>query len=127
MDIKALKLVDDKPPIRMDRKASRRLRLSTGAMLQSVIAQEEASGSKTTGRKWYWKEADGSYRASLKFGRSVLELDKGKFSIRCEDLSEVSETFEKLASMVVAEQFDEQLDRLAIAARKQFARKQSTS
>jgi len=56
----------------------------------------------------------------LKFGRTVIELAKGKFSVRCDNLDEVSKTFETLAEMVVASRFDEQLDHIALATRKQF-------
>lgn len=120
MDISTLKLATDKPPHRVDRRVARRLRLSEQANFQSRLAKEEASGAKITTKRWYWKEADGSYRASLKFGRIVLELAKGKFSVRCDSLEEVSEIFEKLSEMVVAAQFDEQLDRIAVATRQQF-------
>ena len=127
MDTSTLKFVNDKPPVRVDRKIARRTKLADGAMLQSGLAKDEASGTKITTKRWYWKEADGSYRASLKFGRTVLELAKEKFSVRCDTLDEVSKAFEKLAEMVAASQFDEQLDRIALATRKQFNKGQKAT
>ena len=123
MDINTLKLVDDKPPHNTDRKIARRLRLAAGAASQAKLSKEEAAGSKTKAHKWYWRETDGSYRASLKFGWRILELAKGKCSVRCENLDEVSTVFDKLASMATAAQFDEQLERIAVATRKQFAKR----
>lgn len=120
MNINTLNLANDKPPVKLDRKIARRMKLVDGATVQSQFAKEEASGTKITTRKWYWKEPDETYRASLKLGRVVLELAKGKFSVRCNSLEEVSEVYAKLAMMVTSGDFDEQLDGFAAATRKQF-------
>jgi len=60
MEVNTLKFVDDKPPVTVDRRVGRRMKLANGAMLQSQFASEEASGMKITTKRWYWKELDGS-------------------------------------------------------------------
>lgn len=122
MNIGNLKLSNDKPHHTIDRNANRRLRLSTSSLAQAKLAEQEAEGSTVKGRKWYWLEADGTYRASLKFGRQVLELEKGKFSVHCTNLNEVADAFLKLAEIVKSGHFDQQLDRCAQAIRKQFSK-----
>ena len=67
-----------------------------------------------TGRKipqWFWLDDSGSYYLSINYGKSPIELAKGKFSIVCTGLEQVKSSLETVKSSVLKGDFDTVLDK----------------
>ena len=76
-----------------------------------------------TGRKipqWFWLDDSGSYYLSINYGKSPIELAKGKFSIVCTGLEEVKSSLETVKSSVLKGDFDTVLDKRSKTIRANF-------
>lgn len=77
-----------------------------------------------TGRKipqWFWLDDSGSYYLSINYGKSPIELAKGKFSIVCTGLEQVKSSFETVKSSVLKGDFDTVLDQRSKVIRSKFS------
>ena len=76
-----------------------------------------------TGRKipqWFWLDDSGSYYLSINYGKSPIELAKGKFSIVCTELQQVKSSLETVKSSVLKGDFDTVLDKRSKVIRSNF-------
>ena len=76
-----------------------------------------------TGRKipqWFWLDDSGSYYLSINYGKSPIELAKGKFSIVCTGLEQVKRSLETVKSSVLKGDFDTVLDKRSKLIRSNF-------
>lgn len=76
-----------------------------------------------TGRKipqWFWLDDSGSYYLSINYGKSPIELAKGKFSIVCTGLEQVKSSLETVKSSVLKGDFDTVLDKRSKVIRANF-------
>lgn len=76
-----------------------------------------------TGRKipqWFWLDDSGSYYLSINYGKSPIELAKGKFSIVCTGLEQVKSSLETVKSSVLKGDFDTVLDKRSKVIRSNF-------
>lgn len=76
-----------------------------------------------TGRKipqWFWLDDSGSYYLSINYGKSPIELAKGKFSIVCTGLEQVKSSLETVKSSVLKGDFDTVLDKRSKLIRSNF-------
>ena len=77
-----------------------------------------------TGRKipqWFWLDDSGSYYLSINYGKSPIELAKGKFSIVCAGLEQVKSSLETVKSSVLKGDFDTVLDKRSKVIRSNFS------
>jgi len=77
-----------------------------------------------TGRKipqWFWLDDSGSYYLSINYGKSPIELAKGKFSIVCTGLEQVKSSLETVKSSVLKGDFDTVLDKRSKVIRSNFS------
>ena len=76
-----------------------------------------------TGRKipqWFWLDDSGSYYLSINYGKSPIELAKGKFSIVCTGLEQVKSSLETVKSSILKGDFDPQLEKRSKVIRGNF-------
>lgn len=76
-----------------------------------------------TGRKipqWFWLDDSGSYYLSINYGKSPIELAKGKFSIVCTGLEQVKSSLETVKSSVLKGDFDTVLGKRSKTIRANF-------
>jgi len=76
-----------------------------------------------TGRKiskWFWLDDSGSYYLSINYGKSPIELAKGKFSIVCTGLEQVKSSLGTVKSSVLKGDFDTVLDKRSKVIRSNF-------
>ncbi|MEP3051805.1 MAG: hypothetical protein ABJP48_03585 [Erythrobacter sp.] len=69
---------------------------------------------------WVWMAVDGTYYLPIKYGKQVIELQKGMVSIECQNLDEVEHALCEVRGMVLAGKLDEQLEAASSAIRKRF-------
>ncbi|MBF9052696.1 hypothetical protein LSUCC1028_00370 [Rhodobacterales bacterium LSUCC1028] len=74
---------------------SKRLRLINNLInQQSQIEKFERGGWNP--RMWFWQIEDGSYLFEVRYGRSAIELQKGKTAIKCGDLKHLRASIEEV-------------------------------
>jgi hypothetical protein len=79
----------------------------------------------SNGRKlptWFWLDETGSYFLSIKYGKTSLELAKGKFSVVCKDISEVKNSLVVIKDSIQRGEFDNHLEKHSKEIRKNFNR-----
>ncbi len=77
---------------------------------------------------WWFNDENNNFYLTIRYGKSDLELDKGKFSIMCKDIDEVSDSLEKIKELVVSGSFDTTLNDVSKSIRTNFKpTKSSTS
>jgi len=69
---------------------------------------------------WVWMSTDGTYYLPIKYGKQVLELQKGMTSVECQNLDEIEHALCEVRGMVLAGKLDNQLEQASSAIRKKF-------
>lgn len=114
-----LKLVAVKKPENSNPVIERREKLITGLNRQLDLIDHYRCGNKVRGI-WWWVDESGSIFSPVKYGKTVLELSKGKFAIECKSIEELESTLETVKDLTRRGQFDEILKRTAEELRSKF-------
>ena len=117
----SLNLVPVKKPDSLNPIVQRRERLIKSINRQLELIQKHRIGEKTT-RVWFWTNEDGNYFLPIKYGKQVLELGKGKFSIQCSSLDDVETNLESVKTFVMKGEFDQILTTVSREIRKKFGK-----
>lgn len=90
---------------------------------EGLLEGKDVVRDQYTGRKipqWFWLDDSGSYYLSINYGKSPIELAKGKFSIVCTGLEQVKSSLETVKSSVLKGDFDTVLDKRSKLIRSNF-------
>lgn len=90
---------------------------------EGLLQGKDVVRDQYTGRKipqWFWLDDSGSYYLSINYGKSPIELAKGKFSIVCTGLEQVKGSLETVKSSVLKGDFDTVLDKRSKLIRSNF-------
>ena len=90
---------------------------------EGLLEGKDVVRDQYTGRKipqWFWRDDSGSYYLSINYGKSPIELAKGKFSIVCTGLEQVKSSLETVKSSVLKGDFDTVLDKRSKVIRSNF-------
>lgn len=115
------KFVPNQKPGKVDvttlrrQKLVRRIDQQVG-LVRSVIEGHDPRGS------WFWVDETGTYFVPIKYGRHLLELKKGMFSVQCKDLDEVEHVLCTFRGMILNGDMDDLLTRTSVEIRKRFGR-----
>ena len=91
---------------------------------EGLLEGKDVVRDQYTGRKipqWFWLDDSGSYYLSINYGKSPIELAKGKFSIVCTGLEQVKSFLETVKSSVLKGDFDTVLDKRSKVIRSNFS------
>ena len=91
---------------------------------EGLLEGKDVVRDQYTGRKipqWFWLDDSGSYYLSINYGKSPIELAKGKFSIVCTGLEQVKSSLETVKSSVFKGDFDTVLDKRSKVIRSNFS------
>ena len=91
---------------------------------EGLLDGKDVVRDQYTGRKipqWFWLDDSGSYYLSINYGKSPIELVKGKFSIVCTGLEQVKSSLETVKSSVLKGDFDTVLDKRSKVIRSNFS------
>lgn len=117
--MKELNLTPVKKSIGRNPIVERRESVIKGIDKQIMICESLLDGNQfvrdhQNGRKvpqWFWLDDSGSYYLSINYGKTPIELAKGKFSIVCDSVSNVKESLETVKSSVMRGDFDPILEK----------------
>lgn len=115
----SLKLVPVIKPKTANPSVQRRMRLIKSINRQLTMLDEFRAGNKTK-RAWFWMGDDGQLFLQIKYGKGVVELSKGKFSIACSSLDEVESNLKIVESLVNKGEFDAILTEMSKEIRSRF-------
>ena len=129
MSLSQLNFATAKKPTVRNPVTSRRQSLLRSVEKQIHICQEMENGEihveGSNGRKlptWFWLDETGSYFLSIKYGKTSLELAKGKFSVVCKDISEVKNSLVVIKDSIQRGEFDNHLEKHSKEIRRNFNR-----
>ncbi len=71
---------------------------------------------------WVWLDEASIYLLPIKYGRHVLELKKGMYSVACKDLDEVEHALCTIRAMVLDGQFDAHLKKVSSEIRNRLTK-----
>lgn len=109
MALEGLKLTVSIQKPKLDASAQRRKRLVTQIEKQIKFVDQTSQGKSPRGR-WWFEDEDGKLILSIKYGRTALELAKGKNAIICEALTDLIVALEKAKAVAGSGSFDRQLE-----------------
>jgi hypothetical protein len=93
-------------------------------LLSSINRQIESIKRYKQGEKvrglWFWIDDTGTMFLPIKYGKTVLELDKGKFSIECSTIDEVENSLDTVKSLTRRGSFDDILKTTSDILRSNF-------
>jgi hypothetical protein len=123
---KSLSLVSATKPSFVDRKLSRRSRMTSRIQTQIDILEKVKSGDSITREerrlpKWWWME-NGTYFLSIFYTRKPLELSKGKWSIHCKNIDAIIDALKTVSVAISNGEFDAAMEGMAIKVRQNFKR-----
>ena len=126
--LKELNLTPNKKVVGRNPIVERRESVIKGIDKQLMICDSLLQGNEVvrdhqTGRKlpqWFWLDDSGSYFLSINYGKSPIELAKGKFSIVCESVEEVKSSLETVKSSILKGDFDKVLEKGSKQIRSNF-------
>jgi len=84
----------------------------------AILSAAKAEGLPSS--SWVWMDDEGTCLLSIKYGRQVLELEKGMPSIFCGDLKKAIEVITYIRAMAVQGKLDDQLSKASTEIRKKF-------
>jgi hypothetical protein len=119
MGLDGLRLVAARQKPLLDSEAQRRKRLVSQIEKQITFVDQTAQGKNPRGR-WWWADEDGKLVLSIKYGRTPLELAKGKQAIICETLADIVIALEKARAVALGGTFDPQLKVISDQIKKRF-------
>ena len=117
----SLNLVPVKKPSSHNPIVLRRERLIKSINRQLELVHKHRLGEKTT-RVWFWVDEDGNYFLPIKYGKQILELGKGKFSIQCSSLDDIENNLESVKTFVMKGELDQILTTASQEIRKKFGK-----
>lgn len=143
MKLSTLKLTNVKRPQRVSDEQQRRTKLVRRLQEQRELARACAAGQRfapektrwvrddTTGertqvvvgkrvKQWWFDAEDGRLALSIRYGSTVLELARGKFSIDVADITQMEDTIDVVSAAVAAGELDAQIASAAQSLRKGF-------
>ncbi len=115
------KFVSNQKPGKVDVTTLRRQKLVRRIDHQIGLVRSVVEGHDPRGT-WFWMDETGTYFVSIKYGRHLLELKKGMFSVQCQDLDEVEHALCTFRGMVLNGEMDDHLTRVSEDIRKRFGR-----
>jgi hypothetical protein len=121
---KSLSLVSATKPTLVDRKLSRRSRMTSRIQTQIEILEKVKSGEAITREqrrlpKWWWME-NGTYFLSIFYTRKPIELAKGKWSIHCKNIDAIIEALRTVSKSINEGEFDATMEGMAVKVRQNF-------
>lgn len=117
--IMKLKFVATQKPTTQNPTIQRRQRIVRRIDQQiALLSKAGADGLPST--SWVWMDDEGTCLLSVKYGRQVLELEKGMPSIFCGDLNKAVEVITYIRAMALDGQLDDQLASASTDIRKKF-------
>lgn len=115
----ALKLVPVTKPKNIDPIIQRRNRLLHSIRRQHVLLDKFKGGEKTA-RRWFWSNEAGQTFLQIKYGKTVLELSKGKYAIQCNTIDDVGSNLAIVEALVNKGEFDSILTAISKDIRSKF-------
>ena len=121
---KSLSLVSATKPTFVDRKLSRRMRMTTRIQTQIEILEKVKTGEAISREqrrlpKWWWME-NGTYFVSIFYTRKPIELAKGKWAIHCKNIDAIIDALKTVSKAVGDGEFDTAMDGMAVKVRQNF-------
>ena len=116
---KSLTLVPTKKPSMRNPVVERREKMLRKLNRQIELVHLERKGEKIS-RPWFWTDEQGHIYVHIKYGKHVLELGKGKFSIQCSSMDEVISSLETIIGEVKKGSLDEMLTEVSKDIRTNF-------
>jgi hypothetical protein len=116
---KSLNLVPVKKPHSINPVLQRRTRLIKGINRQVLLLRKYQNGEKTN-RPWFWRNEEGKIYLQIKYGKTPLELSKGKFSIECSSIDDIETNLDIVESLVCIGEFDSHLEDVSKEIRSNF-------
>lgn len=116
-----LKFVAEQKPGKADAVVARRQKLIRRIDQQIVLVHDMIAGREQRA-SWVWMDGNGQYYVPIKYGRTILELKKGMFSILCKDLDECEHALCTVRAQVLAGQVDDLLTKASADIRKRFGK-----
>lgn len=121
---KSLSLVSATKPTLVDRKLSRRSRMTTRIQTQIEILEKVKTGEAISREqrrlpKWWWME-NGTYFVSIFYTRKPIELARGKWSIHCKNVDAIIEALKTVSKAVGDGEFDAAMEGMAVKVRQNF-------
>lgn len=117
----SLALVPVSKPKVVNPTVSRRSRLINSIRRQQALVESTKAGEKTH-RTWFWMSEDGKIFLQIKYGKTALELSKGKFAIQCSSLDDVINNLAIVEGLVNKGEFDAMLTAISKDIRTRFAK-----
>ena len=115
----SLKLVPMTKPEQTNPVIQRREKLLSSINRQIESIKRYKQGEKVRGL-WFWIDDKGTMFLPIKYGKTVLELDKGKFSIECSTIDEVEDSLDTVKSLTRKGSFDDILKTTSDILRSNF-------
>lgn len=117
----SLKLVPVRKPKQVNPIVVRRDKLIKNLNNQLEVVRRFKLGEKPKG-VWFWFDEDGNIFLPIKYGKTDLEMGKGKFSIQCTSIDDVETNLVTVKSIVLTGGFDELLTEVSKRIRTKFGR-----
>jgi len=119
MAFEGLKLIAAPKREVLDASGKRRQRLVMQIDNQLYMAEPDNRNRKFRGR-WWTIDIDGKPTLTIQYGKSPLELAKGKHAIACADMDDVIAALKKAREIAVEGTFDSQLEAISEKVRTRF-------
>jgi hypothetical protein len=119
-------LTPTKKPSKSNPIILRRNKLLNGINKQIQNVNDLKKGIKVK-NLWWFNDEDNNFYLIVKYGKTELELSKGKFSIMCKNIDEVSDNLIKLKDLVTSGHFDIHLTNLSKTIRSNFRTTSTTT
>lgn len=121
---KSLSLVSATKPTFVDRKLSRRSRMTNRIQTQIEILEKVKIGEMISREqrrlpKWWWME-NGTYFVSIFYTRKPIELAKGKWAIHCKNIDAIIDALKTVSKAVGDGEFDAAMEGMAVKVRQNF-------
>lgn len=117
----SLNLVPINKPKTINPVVQRRSRLLKSIRRQQALVAAYKAGEKTD-RTWFWMNEDGKIYLQIKYGKSPLELGKGKYAIQCSSLDDVLNNLSIVETLVHKGEFDGMLTGISKEIRAKFSK-----
>ena len=116
-----LNLTAARRPRKLDRTIERRAKLSQQIENQLAKLRGENQGKAHRGA-WYWRNHDGWFLLSIRYGHQDIELADGMYSILCENLGEVESSLLEVHQLVQTGALDDTLRAVSAELRSKFTK-----
>ncbi len=142
MKLAALKLTNNRRPTHASDEVQRRMKLVRRLQEQAELARAAAAGQRYAPEKtrwvrdvngekhqrtvlkrvkqWWFTTESGRLALTVRYGSSILELAKGKYSIDVADITQMPETISIVCDAIVAGELDTQIAAAATTLRRGF-------